>query len=80
MAEKPSLSGSISEILSVLCSLPTCSHALPPPPLIIQHRSRRAALDVHEWEGTFKGQPASFKMTSVASPTALPCYFPFPSF
>lgn len=27
--------------------------------------SRRAALDVHEWEGRFKGQAARFKMTSV---------------
>ncbi|EFJ52569.1 hypothetical protein VOLCADRAFT_79203 [Volvox carteri f. nagariensis] len=27
--------------------------------------SRRAALDVHEFEGRFRGQPARFKMTSV---------------
>jgi len=27
--------------------------------------SRRAALEVHEWRGTFRGEPASFKMTSV---------------
>ncbi len=27
--------------------------------------SRRAALDVHEWEGRFRGQAARFKMTSV---------------
>lgn len=43
-------------------------HTTQPPchlPSNTQHRSRRAALDVHEWEGTFKGQPAFFKMTSV---------------
>jgi hypothetical protein len=27
--------------------------------------SRRAALDVHEFSGNFKGQQANFKMTSV---------------
>ena len=31
--------------------------------------SRRAALDVHEWEGRFRGQPARFKMTSVSDPS-----------
>jgi len=30
-----------------------------------QLHSRRGALNVHEWSGTFKGSPASFKMTSV---------------
>jgi hypothetical protein len=27
--------------------------------------SRRGTLDVHEWDGKFKGHPAHFKMTSV---------------
>jgi DNA topoisomerase-3 len=30
-----------------------------------QMYSRRAALDVHEFSGSFKGQQANFKMTSV---------------
>lgn len=28
-------------------------------------RSRRGAVDVHEWDGNFRGQRAAFKMTSV---------------
>lgn len=31
----------------------------------LQMSSRRGALEVHEFQGTFKGQPANFKMTSV---------------
>lgn len=30
-----------------------------------QLSSRRGALDVHEWRGNFRGEPAAFKMTSV---------------
>lgn len=32
---------------------------------LMQMYSRRASLDVHEFEGTFRGRPARFKMTSV---------------
>ncbi len=31
----------------------------------VQYHSRRAALDVHEWEGSFRGMPVLFRMTSV---------------
>jgi hypothetical protein len=31
----------------------------------VQHQSRRGALDVHEWDGSFLGQSAFFHMTSV---------------
>ena len=48
VAEKPSLAGSIAQILSGG-----------------RASSRRGALDVHEFEGSFRGQQAWFKMTSV---------------
>ena len=31
----------------------------------MQHVTRRSAQDIHEWEGSFRGQPASYRMTSV---------------
>jgi DNA topoisomerase-3 len=31
----------------------------------MQAHYRKGFLDVHEWNGTFMGQPAHFKMTSV---------------
>ncbi|KAF5836440.1 DNA topoisomerase [Dunaliella salina] len=48
VAEKPSLAGSIAQILSNGKS-----------------HYRRGAMDVHEFDGSFKGQMARFKMTSV---------------
>jgi hypothetical protein len=33
--------------------------------LLCQASSRRGALEVHEWHGVFRGEPATFKMTSV---------------
>jgi DNA topoisomerase IA len=33
--------------------------------LLCQATSRRGALEVHEWHGVFRGEPAAFKMTSV---------------
>ncbi|CAK0787024.1 hypothetical protein CVIRNUC_010240 [Coccomyxa viridis] len=48
VAEKPSLSQSIAQILSNG-----------------KAHSRRSFLDVHEWSGSFRGQSAHFKMTSV---------------
>lgn len=32
---------------------------------VCQASSHRGALDVHEWHGVFRGEPAAFKMTSV---------------
>ena len=31
----------------------------------MQHVSRRGALEVHEWEGSFRGHACLYKMTSV---------------
>lgn len=49
VAEKPSLAASIAEILASGAPLD----------------SRGGSLAVHEWQGTFRGQPALFRMTSV---------------
>jgi len=41
------------------------NQVLPLPLPLMQHVTRRSAQDVHEWEGTFRGQPALYRMTSV---------------
>ena len=36
-----------------------------PAPAAPQMASRHTNLDVHDWQGSFQGRPAAFKMTSV---------------